>query len=212
MKFSKLYIVLVLLFALVIPAQAQEASTTTVFGMADGATIDNAWSTLQRSDNGVVMTLHTQDLEPNSVYTIWWVIFNDAASCSDGACGLDDLFYIEADGSIQKDEFGQRVLNFDALETAQVSIQFATGGLVGEGGAGHFAAALAAGDAVPGIIVGPGLIDPATAEVHLVVRTHGALVPELFDAQISDFGGGCEPADAPPCDDVQAAVHMPAVQ
>ena len=64
-------------------------------------------------------------------------------------------------------------------------------------------------NAVPGIVYGPGLLDAEKAEVHLVVRSHGPAVDGAFDAQLSTFGGGCDPIDVAPCVDVQYAMHLP---
>ncbi len=75
------------------------------------------------------------------------------------------------------------------------------GKVVGPTGAGSF---LSEGDTT-GALFGPGLIDSRTAEVHLLVRTHGEVLPMFMPAQINSVGGGCL---VNVCDDVQAAVHL----
>ncbi len=37
-----------------------------------------------------------------------------------------------------------------------------------------------------------GLTDPEGAEIHLVLRTHGPVIPELVNEQIHSFNRGCE--------------------
>jgi len=207
-----LMIVLVLLAAfglsVAVSAQDEMGSNSPVYSFADGSVQDDSWSIVNRYDNGLSMSLHTSNLVPGDAYTIWWVIFNAPENCTDGVCNEDDLFVIDPEtNGIAMDDFGQRVMNPDALENAQISIQYATGGVVDADGKGDFAAAVGTGN-VPGVIAGPGVVNPETAEVHLIVRTHGPVIADAFDAQITTFGGGCEPMDAPPCQDVQFAVHQ----
>jgi hypothetical protein len=52
--------------------------------------------------------------------------------------------------------------------------------------------------------VGEMLTDPYGSEVHFVVRTHGAVLPDLLDEQLTTLNGGCPPND---CANVQMAVH-----
>jgi hypothetical protein len=210
---TKIFTLLMLALIFVTSAYAQDSAepitaNTTVHRFADGSIVENASSQLVRFDNGVTMTLSTNDLVPGDVYTVWWVIFNEPQNCSDGACNIDDLFVLDADGQIVKDELGNRVMNPDALTNANVSIQHASGSL-SDNGTLNVSASLGLGE-VPGIIFGPGLLDAHKAEVHLVIRTHGPKVDDVFDAQISTFGGGCDPIDTPPCDDVQFAFYLPA--
>ncbi len=60
--------------------------------------------------------------------------------------------------------------------------------------------------AASGAIFGGGLIDSLAAEVHLIVRSHGEMIPMAMPAQINSFGGGCV---INVCVDVQAAIHLP---
>ena len=50
----------------------------------------------------------------------------------------------------------------------------------------------------------PGLLDPLTAEVHAVIRTHGAALDDPNE-QLSTFSGDCNPE----CVNVQATLHTP---
>ena len=41
------------------------------------------------------------------------------------------------------------------------------------------------------MLFGPGLLDAEKAEVHIVFRDHGPIVPGLGKDQVSTFFGGC---------------------
>lgn len=205
----------VLAYGFSVAAQTESGTTepitqeTTVHSFSDASQIEGASARLTRYDNGVTGVITTNSLEEGVVYTLWWVAFNEPYNCSDGICNEDDLFVIE-DGAIARDEAGNRLLNMDAIETAQVSVQHAAGGYAVDG-TFHTSASLGEGD-VPGIVFGPGLTDAQTAEVHLVIRSHGEMIEGEFADQISTFGGGCDPIDVAPCDDVQFAVFQPVVR
>jgi hypothetical protein len=49
-----------------------------------------------------------------------------------------------------------------------------------------------------------GLTSARGADVHVVIRTHGAPIPGLIHEQINSFNGGCPPNT---CKNVQAAPH-----
>ena len=172
--------------AVVYAAPAQR-STVPVHPFSDPSTdIPGSSSTLVRTDNGVSMTLHTSGLDAGA-YTIWWVIFNDPSQCSGGECGEDDV--LPPPGNVN----------------AGVSVVFATGHVVGGSGKGNFGAALSVGDTSEALF-GPGLTNPRGAEIHLIVRYHGELIPGKVDEQIHTLNGGCPPNV---CGDVQVALHLP---
>lgn len=149
-------------------------------------------STLMRYDDAVDMTISTTGLEPGHAYSVWWVIFNNPEECS-GGCSGDQLGIPAIDGVVI----------------------WATGGIVGNGGHITFHATLAEGDTSgdqPFTLPGGfdlGLVDASTAEIHVVVRTHGvALDGGDLDAQLTTFAGGCG-GTPDPCADLQFAVHLP---
>ncbi len=60
---------------------------------------------------------------------------------------------------------------------------------------------------------GLGLTDPLTAEVHVIVRYHGPVVPALMPGMINSVGGGCDDPDTEPvegfaCFDPQAVAFL----
>ncbi|MBJ2173922.1 hypothetical protein JBL43_06710 [Aureibaculum sp. A20] len=94
---------------------------------------------------------------------------------------------------------------------------FAVGHVVGQGGNRDFSAHLN---------TSPNFKNPLTAEVHMVLRTHGAAVREIVDEQIGGYYGGCDESMTSPggpgliwpdsnqigyCADMQVAKH-PAVK
>ena len=177
-------------------AQTPEGvSSSPVYRFADMSEVEGGSSRLIRSADAVSMELQTVALEPNAPYTIWWVVFNQPENCS-GACNGDDLF--NADGTLN--------LN----EGANVSILFADGAMSAADGAGSFTAVLPEGRQLGELVLGPGLVDSTTAEVHLVVRSHGPTDLSRLYEQLSTFepgpllGGTCAV-----CQDQHFAVHRP---
>ncbi len=158
----------------------------TALGQVPGTVVSGAHSTLLRTDNGVGMTLHTSQIPPNTANTVWWIVFNNPQFCSHGMGGL------RCGGG----DFG--------VAAVQASVLRAAGHVVGGDGVGDFAAYLQIGVVHTEVLFGPGLLNSRNADVHLVVRTHGAPIPGLVDQQIHSFGGGCA---INTCLDIQATAH-----
>lgn len=140
--------------------------------------------------------------------TAWWVVFNDAAACADGPA-----------------PDGGTCLIIPVLDPPLVGDLFASNGCVIHGsgtvvdqkGRARLVASLFLNDLTddetnPCVLGDAGLLDPMTAEVHLVVRNHGKALQnrDRFLEQITSFNGGCAggPVDGPnDCADLQAAFH-----
>jgi hypothetical protein len=148
----------------------------------DTAVVLDAESTLVRRDNEICMCIHTSGLLEGA-YSVWWFVFNNPEQCTapvpvGGAkCGGDA-------------DFENPAVNVSGL--------WATGGIVGPDGVGHFSTCLEE-NTFPGqkLDDGPGLTDAQGAEIHLAVRYHCAAaysMPELLGAQLAMFGGGCTEA------------------
>jgi hypothetical protein len=159
------------------------SSTSVVYSIADGSEVGS--SKIVRNKNGVTVTLNTSGLEPGSAVTIWWVVFNNPNECVDG-CDETDL--------------GNPNVAGDVI--------YAAGHVVGNNGTAHFAAHLNEGDSGGSLFPqpSPGLIDAQTAEIHLVVRSHGPAIPGMIPEQIHTFNGGCPPNV---CENVQFAIFQP---
>ncbi|MCK4977374.1 MAG: hypothetical protein KAS36_10635 [Anaerolineales bacterium] len=189
-------LVSLLLLIVTVSALAAPASSA-VYRFSDASEVPGASASLVRADGNVAMTLRTSELDQNAAYTIWWVVFNNPGDCS-SPCGEDDIFDGNGDlMNVDDGTFGTPGVN--------VSVVFATGHVVGKNGVGNFGAGLREGK-TSGALFGPGLVDAQGAEIHLIVRTHGELIPGMVNEQISTFGGGCGVND---CVDPQFAVFVP---
>jgi hypothetical protein len=83
-----------------------------------------------------------------------------------------------------------------------LSVQYAAGHVIDEGGAAGFGGHLQVGDTDGVINNGPGLLDALGANVVLVVRDHGPTDPGRVNEQIHTFDV-CNPA----CTDLQMSMH-----
>ncbi len=174
-------------------------STSDVRMLSDGSIVPDARSELIRTDEGVTMDLHASELPAKNAVTVWWVIFNTPENCTQGhsglRCGAGDL--------------GNPATN--------ASVIFAAGSVSSAKGKASFGAHLSVGDTKgcqTGLPCNGGLINPMGADIHLIVRDHGPIIPELLHEQLSTFGGGCN--NAPPgtgtpgpntCKDMQFSAH-----
>lgn len=150
-----------------------------------------------------------------STLTLWWVVFNNPEHCqldegdpnpAGTVCNAPDLFREEVEGAL-------------LYATGQVTERNGQVTLV----APLYTTADAAGgsfdpsDAVDPFDLGTGLKNPMGAEVHTIVRSHGPIIPDELDAQITSFEGGCVvdvprpsiPDEPGECADVHFAVHPP---
>ena len=200
-----------------VPAETQAeaqtvVSTTFVEWTPNGPMVEGAESTLVRMEHGLYATFSAVELEPGDAFTLWWIIFNKPENCSDGVCGQNDAFIFDANDEPVLNDDGSRQWNFPAHAATGFAIGGASGTVVDTDGTAEFRAHLPIGDANE-FDFGPGLLEPFAAEVHLVIRTHGQVIPGLLHVQLNSPWGGCPegwPKD--PCGDVQIAIHNPAGQ
>jgi len=122
--------------ALLVPlAHAQQQTlhnTSSVYRFTDFGAVDGATSTLIHGSDDVAVTLTTEGLAPDAPYTLWWVVFNEAAD---------------------------------------ISILFADGTLTDAAGRAAFSGVLYVDRPLGEVVLGHGLRDASTSEVHVVVRT-----------------------------------------
>jgi hypothetical protein len=188
-------------------------TSAALFWFADGTQVEGARAGLLRTSNALRARTHTTGLDHRHVMTLWWVIFNHPEHCQHGAgdvkCGELDLF----DGP-------------HGPTGVEPSCVYADGSIVGGNGGARFHDRLRIGgtrdscidffvDAVPELQgQDHGLTNPQGAEVHLVVRSHGPILPGQVPEQRGTFAGGCEEflapgeADLEPgqCSDLQFAL------
>lgn len=158
----------------------------------------HGFAILQRRSDRIKVNIHTSGL-PAGAYTVWWVVFDTPAGCSQ-SCGEDDLFNPDSNASVF----------------------WATGGVVDEDGRASFRALHRVGDNLgdPGTqhLLGDGSIEPSRAEIHNIIKYHGPASddPEALYEQTHTVHGSCDQgANAvdlgPPfgvqCFDPQAVAH-----
>ncbi len=199
--------VAILAAALAVPASAAPAIHQTVdVNEFSGALATADGASLVRTDSGVNMRVSTTvggelfdlfagplgvDWEVGDATTNWFVVFNDPGQCTDGVCGEDDV----------------RAAATGANNNPQVGVHFATGHVAGSS-RWRSAASLREGD-VSGLVFGLPLVDAMTAEIHIVIRSHGPaanLVPGELAGAIGSLNGGCA---INTCGDAQAAEFKP---
>ena len=152
--------------------------------MGNGSIINGSSAKLTRSDDAVWLRINTTGL-PAGAYTVWWVIFNNPEAC-DGPCDDPDLF----NPAVMAGGF------------------WATGAVVDANGVGHFRAHLEEGElpSLPGQVELPGsspLLDTKKAQILVLLRYHGPVVPAILTKQITTGFGGCiagPPGQPPPPD------------
>jgi len=189
-------------------AAGMETETNLQF-FEDQSEVKDGVAVLTRLKSGVAMRLSTVNLKPKDAVTIWWVVFDAPAMCSDGECGENDVFNLDADGEFILNADGSPPVNGAGVEAAQITVTRADGHVIDESGAAQFSSRLPIGD-VSEALFGGGLQKPLTAEIHLVVRTHGPAIPGKVDSMLYTVNGGCEGAfPNPPCADVQFAIFKP---
>jgi hypothetical protein len=158
-------------------------------------------------EHGFYATFSAVELEAEDAYTMWWVIFNKPEDCSDGECGPNDAFLFDKNGERLFTEEGAPQWNFPAHAEIEFALGRATGSVIDTDGTAEFRAHLPVEDDNE-FDFGPGLLNPFTAEVHLVIRTHSQMIPGLLHEQLNTPWGGCPegwPKD--PCKNVQIAIH-----
>jgi hypothetical protein len=144
-------------------------------------------ATLIRTTTGISYSVSTSGLEPGAS-TVWIVIFNKPENCAagPGSCTASDL----------------------SNPTVQGSVVAGSGHIGSADGIANFVGSLDEGTPPTGIQVNvplgtvDGLQDSLQAEIHLVVRAHGA---------IDDMGGAVTQlttyeSECPTCADLQAAI------
>ncbi len=179
-----LALALSLLLAGRIPATAAQPETTDVLDQGGGTVYAPDGAQLVRQANGIAVSVKMPTPAPGSylypdgtepghpeVFTLWMFVFNHPEHCTD-PCGPDDMTNPDV-------EFG--VYNPAGHVAADGTLT-----LTGRVGVGDTAGA------PPGIIPHD-LSNPAGAEVHLAVTSHGGLDPTTLPSEfrIPTGSGAC---------------------
>jgi hypothetical protein len=185
-RFIALMAVTTLIIAVAaVPAGAHKGEQESDIYLFSDETVDIGDTVLVRSPKRLSVKIEATGLTPRHAITVWWVIFNEPENClTPYQCGLFDTF---------GEAFGGNA------ENVKVSVPYTTGGIVNSKGEFTKVASQQVGpaDESANTFLGDvdfGLTNPMGAEVHLVVRDHGPLIPGLVHEQIGTFGGGCDPA------------------
>jgi hypothetical protein len=176
------FVAVVLLAAVSGFGQRADRTVAEVYSIDDGSPIPDAYSTLVRTKSGISMTIHASGLRPGA-YTAWWVTENYPQYCSERPCSMDD----------------------EANPLVQSSVFNATGAIVGEDGVGNFAAYTSPGAQSSDVLFGPGLLNPRGADVYIVVRYHGPVIPDQIKEQLTTYDGGCSVNE---CSDELISFHI----
>lgn len=164
-------------------AATTQRGTAPVQRFTDGSAVAGASSTLLRNGTGATFSLQTRELVAGHTITVWWVIFNHPENCSHGMfglrCGEGDLFEPSVDASVV----------------------YGAGHVIGGSGVAGYGGWIGVAE-TDRALFGPGLLEPFTADIHLVVHDHGALSPQQVAEGVHNFGP-CDPG----CVDVQFSAH-----
>jgi hypothetical protein len=157
---------------------------------------------LNRTRNELWGSVQVTDLNPNSAFTIWVAIFNRPEFCTTNPagpvhCSATDLAAVPNLARSSAFNIGAFVTG-TGVGTANIDVHIPRGTppdgafvLFGDGG-------LNDNGVRPGLDAGNGF----GAEVHVVIRAHGVILPSAITAQLSMFNGGCPPNT---CGNVQVA-------
>ncbi len=188
-------------------AQGSIATTSPVYWMWDADTVIGT-SRLLRTGRGLGAVLHASGVPKGHAMTLWFAVFNNPGACATSPCTLADA----------------------ANPHVQVDFLFGGGAVTGGAGKVHLAGHVKAGDPSGSVFIefgnqdaAIGVTDPRTADVILLVHSHGPAVPgQVLKAQLSSFLGGCSvflgpdgfaagPEDIPravgECSTFQVSVH-----
>lgn len=145
--------------------------------------------TLKRGADWIQVDLQTSGL-PVGAYTVWWIVFATPAGCTPASSDEG------APPQCSEDDVVNALLGNP--DPTALSIFWATGGVVGGSGVVAFHDRYREGEELgaPGTqhILGDGVLDPQTAEVHNVIKYHGPASsdPDTLRAQTQTLGGSCE--------------------
>lgn len=159
-------------------------------------------SKLIRYPGGIIPIMITSGLERNTATTLWVISWGVPSNCFRPVCTMGDIF----NPAVQADALagGGKVVRSSRLDV-RVS---------------HVAKGDTSDSVSPFLLGVPavGIVDPMTAEIALVIRTHGPVIPELLNDQLTTYNGGCTFDFLPPipqlgapgpntCQDIQFVRH-----
>jgi hypothetical protein len=139
-------------------------------GNGKSGPVAGAWARLLRNKNGISYQIHAGELTPGHTYSLWLVVINNPGACAATPCTAAEILT-------------------NAATNSQVTAG-GTGTIAGAAGKGTLAGAASVGT-LSGWLEGRSLDDPFGAEVHLVINSHGPMLPEFMPAMIKTYRAGC---------------------
>lgn len=176
--------------------RAKHTQVSSVYDFDTGKEVPGTAKLIRRA-KGVKGVVKHVKATPGHAITWWWVIFNNPEYCS-GPCGEDDVGTAFARAAMGKQD------------PAGVSIVWGAGRVVGKNG--HLKMKARLNEGHPGkrqVLVGDGLHDSKTAEIHVVGRSHGKVQKGLKHAQLTTVEGGCLEGPKDPCHDIFFSIFAP---
>lgn len=169
-----------------------------MYDFETAAIIPRAFSKLWRTEDGISAVIHTVELEPKGVYTVWMAVFENPEFCTDNVCDLGDVF----------DDAGNPLMNPDGTfgtPGVNVSLLWVDGKVASAAGIATFTFKVKENNPPGQVLFGPGLTDATGSEIHFALRNHGQAIPGQLEAQLTTFGGGC---DVNQCKEDQFTIHL----
>lgn len=160
--------------------QADPSETYGIYRMEDAVLTDpvqGAAAEIVRHDDRVEFTLTTTELQRHA-YTVWLIVYNFPQACTDPdtengrdfRCGQGDMLNLAAGFSIMYGAGHEVAVSQDRFDTFTGSRDRLD---------------------PDGVLVGPGLVDPRGAEIHLIVRDHGPCPESGCGNRTTTADGGC---------------------
>jgi len=179
-----------------------DTSTADIINAISGDLVGK--SILNRFENNISVNYTTSGLIPNHAYTLWWVIWNKKENCAGYPAPCADT-------------------DFAIEDQVEVELLYATGLVADSNGQIRFSAQLNENNSSEsindlfGLPTFGGLQSAKSAEVHVVLRSHGPVISGQENEQIQSYEGGCTtffapfteiPDDIGECGDFQFAIHQ----
>jgi hypothetical protein len=162
-------------YSLIVAAVVAIAVPASHPSQGDVRPVKGSMATLVTTQDGFFVNLDTQELIPGNVYTLWLVAINEPGACEVSPCASPDVLKRSAE--------------------TQADVGYG-GGIIAESEQGRFSSYQPMGE-LRGAWFGNGLQKPQTAEIHLVVRDHGPLLPDMVATMVNTHRGGCTDETVP---------------
>jgi len=180
----------------------QHSSTAPIFDLVGPDLGDlhpeEDFSVLRRRERRIEYSFRTSGLDFNTPHTVWVVAFNNPQFCLSTPCSFADFPFVPGH------------------DPRAMATFVNAGGGVSNGTDGYFVGTVdktRKGASSTEVVLGPGLLNPKTADIRLVIRSHGE--PGSFEdllAALKSYRGACNADNAVqpfPCRDYQISIHLP---